>query len=90
LTKDTEICNSRALYTNLKIGCGNKGMGVVRAKFLGVEISDTLAWRKRINIPLGVEISDALAWRKRINIPLDLLRHVVMRGLVFTHNRLVQ
>jgi len=36
--RDTETCNSRVLYTNLTLGCGNKVRGVARAKFLGVEI----------------------------------------------------
>jgi len=49
--RDTEICNSRVLYTNLTIGCGNKVMEVVTVKFLGVENCDNLAWRKRVNMP---------------------------------------
>ena len=48
--RDSEICNS-ILYANLTVGCGNKVMVVVRAKFLGVDICDNVAWRKRVNIP---------------------------------------
>jgi hypothetical protein len=49
--RDTEICNSGVLSTNLTIGCGNKVMGVVRTKFRGVEICENLACWKRVNIP---------------------------------------
>jgi len=71
--RDAEVCNSRVSTMNLTIGCGNKFMGVVRAKSLGVEICDNLAWRKRVNIPPD---SQRLVVPRGLDITHDNMRTV--------------